>query len=239
MLITVDSRNKQLQDTLRELTVQYNKEKEQEQNIDPEARNLRSTRSKNKEKRAQRKDAHNSGPRDSQSLNTDDYQNLYTHLQKEYTELQRAYQLLQTRVEPSGQDVEREEKNITYLKNKLEAAETKISDLESCLNQIDASSSTKKLIDEKQTVINLNLGLSEKIRVLEEREARLRSELQDSKDQAELLEFRVLELEECQEKVQQPNQLLVGREMLMLAQRQTLTLQTLDALQCSTRDAHR
>ena len=87
------------------------------------------------------------------------------------------------------------------MKNKLEAAETKISDLESCLNQIDASSSTKKLIDEKQTVINLNLGLSEKIRVLEEREGRLRSELQDSKDQAELLEFRVLELEECQEKV--------------------------------------
>ena len=110
-------------------------------------------------------------------------------------------------------DIEREEKNLTYLKNKLQAAETKITDLESCLNQIDHSSSTKKLIDEKQTVINLNLGLSEKIRVLEEREARLRSELQDSKDQAELLEFRVLELEECQEKVQQPNQLLVGREM--------------------------
>ena len=99
-------------------------------------------------------------------------------------------------------DVEREEKNITYLKNKLQAAETKITDLESCLNQIDHSASTKKLIDEKQTVINLNLGLSEKIRVLEERDGRLRSELQDSKDQAELLEFRVLELEECQEKVE-------------------------------------
>merc|ERR1712106_972382 len=87
-------------------------------------------------------------------------------------------------------------------KNKLQAAETKITDLESCLNQIDHSTSTKKLIDEKQTVINLNLGLSEKIRVLEEREGRLRSELQDSKDQAELLEFRGLELEECQEKTQ-------------------------------------
>ena len=87
------------------------------------------------------------------------------------------------------------------MRNKLQAAETKITDLESCLNQIDHSASAKKLIDEKQTVINLNLGLSEKIRVLEEREGRLRSELQDSKDQAELLEFRVLELEECQEKV--------------------------------------
>lgn len=200
--LELSARNKQLQETLRELTVQYNKEKEEEQNIDPEARCLRSTRTRNKEKRAQRKDIQNGGTRRSPSLDTTDYQNLYTHLQKEYTELQRAYQLLQTRIVPSGQDVEREEKNITFLKNKLQAAETKITDLESCLNQIDHSSSTKKLIDEKQTVINLNLGLSEKIRVLEEREGRLRSELQDSKDQAELLEFRVLELEECQEKAQ-------------------------------------
>jgi len=210
--LELSARNKQLQETLRELTVQYNKEKEEEQNIDPEGRCLRSTRTRNKEKRAQRKDIQNVGTRASPSLDTSDYQNLYTHLQKEFTELQRAYQLLQTRIVPSGQDVEREEKNITYLKNKLEAAETKISDLESCLNQIDASSSTKKLIDEKQTVINLNLGLSEKIRVLEEREGRLRSELQDSKDQAELLEFRVLELEECQEKAQ-PIQALQVKDM--------------------------
>jgi len=200
--LELSARNKQLQETLRELTVQYNKEKEEEQNIDPEVRCLKSTRTRNKEKRAQRKEIQTVGNRASPILDTTDYQNLYTHLQKEYTELQRAYQLLQTRILPSGQDVEREEKNITYLKNKLQAAETKISDLESCLNQIDHSTSTKKLIDEKQTVINLNLGLSEKIRVLEEREGRLRSELQDSKDQAELLEFRVLELEECQEKTQ-------------------------------------
>ena len=53
--LELSARNKQLQESLRELTVQYNKEKEQEQNIDPEARNLRSTRSKNKEKRSQRK----------------------------------------------------------------------------------------------------------------------------------------------------------------------------------------
>jgi len=210
--LELSARNKQLQESLRELTVQYNREKEEEQNIDPEGRCLRSTRNRNKEKRAQRKEIQNVGTRASPSLDTADYQNLYTHLQKEFTELQRAYQLLQTRIVPSGQDVEREEKNITYLKNKLEAAETKISDLESCLNQIDASSSTKKLIDEKQTVINLNLGLSEKIRVLEEREGRLRSELQDSKDQAELLEFRVLELEECQEKAQ-PIQALQVKDM--------------------------
>ena len=51
-------------------------------------------------------------------------------------------------------------------------------------------------------LLQLNLGLSEKMKGAEEREARARSELQDSKDQAELLEFRVLELEEGQEKRQ-------------------------------------
>ena len=38
-------------------------------------------------------------------------------------------------------------------------------------------------------------------RVFKEKEDKLTSELQDAKDQAELLEFRVLELEEEQEKV--------------------------------------
>ena len=47
--------------------------------------------------------------------------------------------------------------------------------------------------------MQLNLDLSEKIQETEEREAKEKSKLQDSKDQAELLEFRVLELEEGQE----------------------------------------
>ena len=38
-------------------------------------------------------------------------------------------------------------------------------------------------------------------KLFKERESKLISELQDAKDQAELLEFRVLELEEEQEKV--------------------------------------
>ena len=38
-------------------------------------------------------------------------------------------------------------------------------------------------------------------RIFKEKESKLVSELQDAKDQAELLEFRVLELEEEQEKV--------------------------------------
>ena len=39
-------------------------------------------------------------------------------------------------------------------------------------------------------------------KLFKERETKLMSELQDARDQAELLEFRVLELEEEQEKVQ-------------------------------------
>ena len=38
-------------------------------------------------------------------------------------------------------------------------------------------------------------------KLFKEKETKLMSELQDAKDQAELLEFRVLELEEEQEKV--------------------------------------
>ena len=43
--------------------------------------------------------------------------------------------------------------------------------------------------------------MTEMKRLFKEKEEKLISELQDAKDQAELLEFRVLELEEEQEKV--------------------------------------
>ena len=48
-------------------------------------------------------------------------------------------------------------------------------------------------------LLQLNLNLSDKMRETEEREAKEKLKLQDSKDQAELLEFRVLWLEEGQE----------------------------------------
>ena len=41
------------------------------------------------------------------------------------------------------------------------------------------------------------------IKMMDENESRLTSEIQEAKDQAELLEFRVLELEECQDKVRE------------------------------------
>ena len=98
-------------------------------------------------------------------------------------------------------DVEREERQINYYKNKLEAAETKMRDFERCFNDADGRDLIKKLIDEKESQTMKNFQLSEKIKSMDEREKRLKAEIQDAKDQAELLEFRVLELEECQDKV--------------------------------------
>ena len=80
----------------------------------------------------------------------------------------------------------------------MKVALSKIEDLEKL---IEGTSIETKLIEEKKTLFALNLGLSEKIRHLHERETRFKLEIQDAKDHAELLEFRVLELEECQEKV--------------------------------------
>merc|ERR1711971_990861 len=52
----------------------------------------------------------------------------------------------------------------------------------------------------KQALVQANLELKERMESAFEREERAKAELQDSKDQAELLEFRVLELEEGQER---------------------------------------
>ncbi|TRY98212.1 hypothetical protein DNTS_006239 [Danionella cerebrum] len=50
--------------------------------------------------------------------------------------------------------------------------------------------------EEKQNLIRVNQDLKEKIASLEQCELRLRSEVRDTLDQNELLEFRILELEE-------------------------------------------
>lgn len=106
-------------------------------------------------------------------------------------------------------DVEREDRQINYYKNKLEAAETKIRDVERCFNSTFAdddlaADAVKKLIDEKESQAVKIFQLTEKLRLMEERESRLNSEIQEAKDQAELLEFRVLELEELQDKNTKP-----------------------------------
>ena len=54
----------------------------------------------------------------------------------------------------------------------------------------------------------MNLGLAEKIGELREKESLILKELQNSKDQVELLEFQVLEMEEDEEKVTKNHVLL-------------------------------
>nr|XP_012330618.1 janus kinase and microtubule-interacting protein 3 isoform X2 [Aotus nancymaae] len=57
-----------------------------------------------------------------------------------------------------------------------------------------------KWIEEKQALYRRNQELVEKIKQMEAEEARLRHEVQDARDQNELLEFRILELEERERK---------------------------------------
>ena len=100
-------------------------------------------------------------------------------------------------------DVEREEKQLRYYQVKLEAAETKLRDFEKYFSeqdQEDQADLTKKLIEERESQTLKIFHLSEKLAVVLEREQTLKAEVQEAKDQSELLEFRVLELEECQEK---------------------------------------
>uniref|UniRef100_A0A8C3P617 Janus kinase and microtubule interacting protein 3 n=1 Tax=Chrysemys picta bellii TaxID=8478 RepID=A0A8C3P617_CHRPI len=63
---------------------------------------------------------------------------------------------------------------------------------------LDAEREVKdmKWIEEKQALYRRNQELVEKIKQMETEEARLKRDVQDAKDQNELLEFRILELEE-------------------------------------------
>ncbi len=83
-------------------------------------------------------------------------------------------------------------------------SEAKVKDLEAMLHgHQDVVDLT--LVEEKRHLQHLNVGLSEKVAALQAKEARTRSELQDSRDQAELLEFRVLELEDERDRVRKLN----------------------------------
>ena len=126
--------------------------------------------------------------RDSQDGDdTTTYHDLYTHLQKEFTELQRAHQLLQTRLAPGpATDAQREERSLASLAGRLAAAETRAADLEKVLQATGSEGQVevgKRFMEEKHSLVQLNLSLSEKVRAAEEREERARAELQDSKDQ--------------------------------------------------------
>ncbi|XP_072228868.1 janus kinase and microtubule-interacting protein 3 isoform X2 [Leuresthes tenuis] len=116
----------------------------------------------------------------------------YRQLTQEYQALQRAYALL---AETSGgnYDAEKEIKTREQLLAEISRYQSRVADLESALKQQGLDT---KWVEEKQALYQRNQELVEKVWHMEAEELRLKNDIQDVKDQNELLEFRILELEE-------------------------------------------
>ncbi|KAF3841105.1 hypothetical protein F7725_006967, partial [Dissostichus mawsoni] len=120
----------------------------------------------------------------------------FRQLTREYQALQRAYALLQ---EQKGGilDAEMEAKAQEQLQAEVLRYKAKIEDLEKELNLKGQDS---KWVEEKQLFLRRNQELYDKLEKMESESSRAQQELQDSRDQNELLEFRILELEERERK---------------------------------------
>uniref|UniRef100_A0AAQ4NSA6 Janus kinase and microtubule interacting protein 1 n=1 Tax=Gasterosteus aculeatus aculeatus TaxID=481459 RepID=A0AAQ4NSA6_GASAC len=110
----------------------------------------------------------------------------FRQLTREYQALQRAYALLQEQTGGSL-DAEREARTREQLQADLSSCQAKMADLEKALAERGQDS---KWVEEKQYLLRTNQELHEK-----QAESKLQAEVQDARDQNELLEFRVLELE--------------------------------------------
>uniref|UniRef100_A0A671XQ95 Janus kinase and microtubule interacting protein 3 n=1 Tax=Sparus aurata TaxID=8175 RepID=A0A671XQ95_SPAAU len=116
----------------------------------------------------------------------------YRQLTQEYQALQRAYALL-TETSGGNYDAEKEIKTREQLLAEISRYETRVADLESALKQqgLDV-----KWVEEKQALYQRNQELVLKVKQMDNEALRLQNDIQDVKDQNELLEFRILELEE-------------------------------------------
>ncbi|XP_041057778.1 janus kinase and microtubule-interacting protein 1-like isoform X3 [Carcharodon carcharias] len=126
-----------------------------------------------------------------EAINREESELRFRQLTREYQALQRAYALLQEQV-GGTLDVERETRTREQLQADLLRCQAKIEDLEKSLAEKGQDS---KWVEDKQLLFRSNQELLEKIHKLELEEFRLQNEMQDAKDQNELLEFRILELE--------------------------------------------
>ncbi|XP_070768833.1 janus kinase and microtubule-interacting protein 1 [Enoplosus armatus] len=127
-----------------------------------------------------------------ESVSREESELRFRQLTREYQALQRAYALLQEQTGGSL-DAEREARTREQLHAELSSCQAKIADLEKALAERGQDS---KWVEEKQYLLRTNQELHEKMCALQQAESRLQAEVQDSRDQNELLEFRVLELEE-------------------------------------------
>uniref|UniRef100_A0A669DU33 Janus kinase and microtubule interacting protein 1 n=1 Tax=Oreochromis niloticus TaxID=8128 RepID=A0A669DU33_ORENI len=110
-----------------------------------------------------------------ESVSREESELRFRQLTREYQALQRAYALLQEQTGGSL-DAEREARTREQLQVELSSCQAKIVDLE------------KALAERGQVIKTMS--------ALQQAESRLQAEVQDARDQNELLEFRVLELEE-------------------------------------------
>nr|XP_023406168.1 janus kinase and microtubule-interacting protein 2 isoform X5 [Loxodonta africana] len=125
-----------------------------------------------------------------ESLAAEESELRFRQLTKEYQALQRAYALLQ---EQTGGIIDAEREAQEQLQAEVLRYKAKIEDLEATLAQKGQDS---HWVEDKQLFIKRNQELLEKIEKQEAENHRLQQELQDARDQNELLEFRNLELEE-------------------------------------------
>ncbi|XP_041424540.1 janus kinase and microtubule-interacting protein 3 isoform X4 [Xenopus laevis] len=116
----------------------------------------------------------------------------FRQLTMEYQALQRAYALLQEQV-GGTLDAEREVKTREQLQTDIFQYQRRIEDLEKAMSE---QGQDMKWIEEKQGLYRRNQELVDKIKQMETDEAKLKHDIQDVKDQNELLEFRILELED-------------------------------------------
>ncbi|XP_057362489.1 janus kinase and microtubule-interacting protein 3 isoform X7 [Manis pentadactyla] len=107
-----------------------------------------------------------------------------------------SYQTDRTDRTPCTPDDDLEETR-EQLQVEVQRAQTRMDDLEKALAE---QGQDMKWIEEKQALYRRNQELVEKIKQMETEEARLKHEAQDARDQNELLEFRILELEERERK---------------------------------------
>ncbi|XP_056587800.1 janus kinase and microtubule-interacting protein 2 [Triplophysa dalaica] len=116
----------------------------------------------------------------------------FKQLTREYQALQRAYAILQ---EHNGGvlDAEAEAKAHEQLQADVQRYKAKIEDLE---KELAVKGQDSKWVEEKQLFLRRNQELLDKVEKLQNVNGKVHQELQDSKDQNELLEFRILELEE-------------------------------------------
>ncbi|XP_062341105.1 janus kinase and microtubule-interacting protein 2 isoform X3 [Osmerus eperlanus] len=139
-----------------------------------------------------RKKRHKRSSRPIKGLANEESELRFRQLTREYQALQRAYALLQ---EQKGGvlDAEMEAKAQEQLHADVLRYKAKIEDLE---KELTLRGQDSKWVEEKQLFLRRNQEILDKMEKLDAESNRVHQELQDSKDQNELLEFRILELEE-------------------------------------------